>query len=240
MLGLVGESGCGKTSLARALTRLVRADAGVVRLGGVEFSALSGRALREARREMQMIFQHPAASLNPRMRVADILAEPLRHHRLASAVELPGRVVEALKQVGLAAGDREKYPHELSGGECQRVAIARALLSRPSLLVADEPVSSLDATVQSGILRLLLELSQSQRFGMLLISHDLAVVRSVSDRCAVMRAGRIVETGDTERLFGAPAHPYTRALIAARPARPGGGAPGGIRTPDPQVRSLVL
>ncbi len=213
-LGIVGESGSGKSTLARLVMALEAPTSGSVRLLGGDLSALPPAELMAARRDFQMVFQDPYGSLDPRQRVQRIVAEPLLK---TSASEAKERVAEALDAVGLRASDAAKYPHEFSGGQRQRIAIARALITRPKLIVADEPVSALDVSVQAQVLNLLADLQQ--RFGVtyLFISHDLAVVDHVCDEVAVMYAGRIVEQGAPEVLFRASAHPYTRALIAALP-----------------------
>jgi peptide/nickel transport system ATP-binding protein len=211
-LGIVGESGSGKSTLARLVMALEPPTAGRVLMLGRELGALPPAALREARRDFQMVFQDPYGSLDPRQTVARIVAEPLPR---LPAGERDARVAEALQAVGLRAGDAAKYPHEFSGGQRQRVAIARALITRPKLIVADEPVSALDVSVQAQVLNLLADLQQ--RFGVayLFISHDLAVVDHVCEDVAVMFAGRVVEHGPSAVLFRAAGHPYTRALIAA-------------------------
>ena len=213
-LGIVGESGSGKSTLARLVMALETPTSGRVSLLGCDLNALSPSELMAARRDFQMVFQDPYGSLDPRQRVQRIVAEPLLTIGSAEATE---RVGEALDAVGLRASDASKYPHEFSGGQRQRIAIARALITRPKLIVADEPVSALDVSVQAQVLNLLAELQQ--RFGVtyLFISHDLAVVDHVCDEVAVMYAGRIVEQGSPDVLFRASAHPYTRALIAALP-----------------------
>ena len=213
-LGIVGESGSGKSTLARLVMALEAPTSGKVRLLGQDLNALSPGALMKARRDFQMVFQDPYGSLDPRQRVQTIVAEPLL---TTGAGEANERVAEALDAVGLRASDAAKYPHEFSGGQRQRIAIARALITRPKLIVADEPVSALDVSVQAQVLNLLADLQQ--RFGVtyLFISHDLAVVDHVCDEVAVMYAGRIVEQGSPDVLFHASAHPYTRALIAALP-----------------------
>ena len=222
-LGLVGESGSGKSTLARLVMALEPPSAGSVQVLGRDLNALDRRALRAARRDFQMVFQDPFASLDPRQRVGRIVAEPLM---AADASATRARVAEALDAVGLHAADAAKYPHEFSGGQRQRIAIARALITRPRLIVADEPVSALDVSVQAQILNLFADLQQHFGVTCLFISHDLAVVDQVCSQVAVMHAGRIVEQGPAEALFGAPAHPYTRALLASHTpaATPGASA----------------
>jgi peptide/nickel transport system ATP-binding protein len=214
-LGIVGESGSGKSTLARLVMALEAPSAGSVRLLGRDLHALPSAELRAARRDFQMVFQDPYGSLDPRQRVARIVAEPLVGVDSADARR---RVGEALDAVGLRASDAAKYPHEFSGGQRQRIAIARALITRPRLIVADEPVSALDVSVQAQVLNLLAQLQQQFGVTYLFISHDLAVVDHVCDEVAVMRAGRIVEHGTTEQVLQQPAHEYTRALLAAVPS----------------------
>ena len=218
VLGLVGESGCGKSTLARSIVRLVEPAGGTIRFDGQDITRLGGKALRPVRARMQMIFQDPYASLNPRMTVFDAIAEPMLVHKLATRAELPTRVGELMEQTGLARRQMRKYPHEFSGGQRQRVAIARALATNPELIVADEPVSALDVSVQAQILNLLMELCREKRLTMIFISHDLAVVRHVADRIAVMYLGRIAELGPANAIFEQPRHPYTQALLSAIPA----------------------
>jgi len=217
VLGLVGESGCGKTTLARAVMRLVPTTAGRIRFDGVDLGALTPRALRAIRPRFQMIFQDPYASLNPRMTVFDAIAEPILVHGLAKRNEIAARVSELMEHVGLAARYVKKYPHEFSGGQRQRIAIARTLALDPKLIIADEPVSALDVSVQAQILNLIAGLSKHHDLTLVLVSHDLAVVRHLSHRIAVMYLGKIVEIGDAETVFNAPLHPYTQALLNAIP-----------------------
>jgi oligopeptide transport system ATP-binding protein len=217
VFGLVGESGCGKSTLARAIVRLTPVTGGRIAYDGRDLLALDPAALRHVRREIQLIFQDPYASLNPRMTVYDAIAEPLLVHRLASRAEAPGRVSALMEKVGLAARDVRKYPHEFSGGQRQRIAIARALALGPRLIIADEPVSALDVSIQAQILNLIANLCRDQRLTLVFISHDLSVVRHISNRIAVMYLGKIVEIGPTESVFSNPAHPYTRALLNAIP-----------------------
>ena len=213
-LGLVGESGSGKSTLARLVMALERPTAGRVTLLGQDLNGLPKRALRAARRDFQMVFQDPYGSLDPRQRVGRIVAEPLAAMPGADA---RARVAESLDAVGLRASDADKYPHEFSGGQRQRIAIARALITRPRLIVADEPVSALDVSVQAQVLNLLQDLKEAFGVTYLFISHDIAVVDHVCDEVAVLYAGRIVERGTPEVLFRAAAHPYTRLLMAAVP-----------------------
>jgi len=212
---VVGESGCGKSTVARALLRLIEPDAGEIRLGGQDLRALHGEALRRMRSRLQMVFQDPYGSLNPRQRIGAQLAEPLRLHGQAGSLDV--QVPLWLERVGLPAEVAQRYPHELSGGQRQRVAIARAVAVQPRLLVCDEPVSALDVSVQAQILNLLRELCQSLGLSCLFISHDLRVVRYMAERIAVMQNGRIVELAQTDRLWSAPEHPYTRQLLASLP-----------------------
>ncbi len=216
-LGLVGESGCGKTTVARLVLRLEKPSAGSVRFDGEDLLALRAAALRAKRRELQIVFQDPMSSLNPRMTVGEILAEPLHVHRVASGAALDARVAELLEQVGLPASWRQRYPHEFSGGQRQRIGVARAIALGPKLVVCDEAVSALDVSVQAQVLNLLLELRARLGLAYLFISHDLSVVRHVSDHVAVMYLGQIVEEAPTAALFERPAHPYTRALLSAIP-----------------------
>lgn len=217
ILGLVGESGSGKSTLGRSIMRLVDSQSGEILLEGRDLRLLSDRALKEARRDFQMIFQDPYASLNPRMTVFDALAEPLLVHGLATRKTVKEKVNQLMDDVGLDRRAVRKYPHEFSGGQRQRIAIARALALEPKLVIADEPVSALDVTIQAQILKLLLDLAQRHNLTMLFISHDLAVVRYLCDRVAVMQAGEIVETAETEALFANPQHPYTQKLLSAIP-----------------------
>ena len=221
-LGVVGESGSGKSTLARLAMALETPTAGSVRLLGRDLNALPAEELRRARADFQMVFQDPYGSLDPRQKVARIVAEPLAAQGGASHAEQRRRVAETLEAVGLRAADLDKYPHEFSGGQRQRIAIARALVTRPRLIVADEPVSALDVSVQAQVLNLLLDLQAEFGITYLLISHDLAVVDHICAEVAVIYLGRIVEQGAPELLFRAAAHPYTQALLAAVPrAQPG-------------------
>ena len=213
-VGIVGESGSGKSTLARLVMALEAPTSGSVKLLGRDLNALAPSELLSARRDFQMVFQDPYGSLDPRQRVARIVAEPLVG---ADVHDARGRVAESLDAVGLRASDADKYPHEFSGGQRQRIAIARALITRPKLIVADEPVSGLDVSVQAQVLNLLADLQQQFGVTYLFISHDLAVVDQVCDEVAVMRSGRIVESGPTEQVLRQPSHAYTRALLGAIP-----------------------
>ncbi|MBT7162693.1 MAG: ABC transporter ATP-binding protein, partial [Victivallales bacterium] len=227
-LGLVGESGSGKTTTGRAILRAIQPTSGSARFhfedGTVDVATLPERNLKPLRTRMQMIFQDPFSSLNPRMTVKDIVAEPLVIHRLARGSELDDRVDDMLRKVGLMPEHRNRYPHAFSGGQRQRIGIARALIMRPSFVVADEAVSALDVSVQAQVINLLHDLQQELGLTYLFIAHDLSVVRHICDRVAVMYAGRIVELAPCEELFAEPRHPYTRALLSAVP------------NPDPDTR----
>ena len=216
-LGLVGESGCGKSTLCRTVMQLLRPTSGSVRFEGREIAGLSRRELRPVRREMQMIFQDPYASLNPRKRVGQIVGDPLRLHGMATGRELKMQVQELLERVGLSSEHYNRYPHEFSGGQRQRIGIARALALRPKLIVADEPVSALDVSIQAQIINLLDDLQDEFGLTYIFVAHDLGVVRHVSDRIAVMYLGKVVETAPADQLYSAPVHPYTQALLSAVP-----------------------
>ncbi|WP_394708394.1 ABC transporter ATP-binding protein [uncultured Desulfuromusa sp.] len=220
-LGLVGESGCGKSTAGKLILQLLQPDSGEVLFSGEELTGLSAKQMRPYRRHLQMIFQDPFSSLNPRMTVGAILREPLLIHRLAPPRQLRDRVIELLEKVGLSAEHEQRYPHEFSGGQRQRVGIARALAVEPQLIIADEPVSALDLSVQAQILNLLQKFQKEQGLSYIFIAHDLAVIEHVSDRIAVMYLGKIVELTNAEELYKNPRHPYTEALLNAVP------------TPDP-------
>ncbi|WP_281349923.1 ABC transporter ATP-binding protein [Paenibacillus tengchongensis] len=215
--GLVGESGCGKSTFGRVLLRLQSATDGEVLFGGRNIHAVSQKDLRKLREEMQIIFQDPFGSLNPRFLVNDIIGEPLRIHRSMSAREIDARVVELMELVGLDASRRNRYPHEFSGGQRQRIGIARAIALNPQFIVADEAVSALDVSVQSQVINLLMRLQRELGLTFLFIAHGLNVVRHISDRVGVMYLGKLVEVAETEALFAAPLHPYTAALLSAIP-----------------------
>ncbi len=215
--GLVGESGSGKTTTGRCLLRLIEPDSGEVRFRGEDVLAFSKARLREARRDMQIVFQDPYSSLNPRMRAGTIVEEPLVIHRIGDRASRRARVEELFELVGLDASQLARYPHQFSGGQRQRIGLARALALNPSLIVADEPVSALDVSVQAQVVNLLMDLQARLKLTYLFIAHDLRLVRHICSRVAVMYLGRIVEMGTTEALFAAPAHPYTQALLSAIP-----------------------
>ncbi len=223
-LGLVGESGCGKSTLARTILRLYEPTSGTIRLNGTDISHMKGDALRRLRPQMQMIFQDPYSSLNPRMSVYDTIAEMLRVHKVVPAEELPARVEQLLTMSGLTMDIAERFPGEFSGGQRQRIGIARALSLNPAFIVADEPVSALDVSIQAQIINLLKELQDKYNLTYLFISHDLSVVEHISDTVGVMYLGNLVEYGATPDIFSHPLHPYTQALFSAIPI------------PDPTIR----
>ena len=223
-LGLVGESGCGKSTLGRALNRLEKPTDGTVLFEGKDIAHASGKELLRFRRDIQMIFQDPYSSLNPRMTIGEIVREPLLVHRVGTKAEQVEKVRDLLEIVGLARDTLERYPHEFSGGQRQRVGLARALTLEPKLVIADEPVSALDVSVQSQVLNLMVRLQRERNLTYIFISHDLSVVEYISDAIAIMYLGKIVEVGPVESIFERPAHPYTRALIEAIPV------------PDPRQR----
>jgi oligopeptide transport system ATP-binding protein len=223
-LGVVGESGSGKTTLARCLLRLIQPDAGSIRFDGNEISTADRKSLQRMRRRMQMVFQDPYSSLNPRVKVGAAIAEPARVHGIVPDDAVDQHVQRLLGLVGLAPGTVDRYPRQLSGGQRQRVAIARALSLNPEFLIADEPVSALDVSIQAQILNLLEDLVDSLHLTMIFIAHQLSVVRHISDRVAIMYLGRIIETGPTSEIFERPQHPYTAGLLAAAPV------------PDPKKR----
>lgn len=215
--GLVGESGCGKTTIGKGILRLHEATGGEVLFEGKNLLALSPKELRSARRDMQIIYQDPYSSLNPRLTIGEIIGEPLEIHHIASGDEKKARVLELMSCVGLDASSYGRYPHEFSGGQRQRVGIARALSLNPKLIVCDEPVSALDVSIQSQILNLLEDLQEKLELTFLFIAHGLTVVKHLSDRIGVMYLGRMIELADSGELFAAPAHPYTKALLSAIP-----------------------
>jgi peptide/nickel transport system ATP-binding protein/oligopeptide transport system ATP-binding protein len=226
-LGLVGESGCGKSTVARSVLRLVEPSSGSIVLDGIDITRLGKSELRPHRRSMQIVFQDPFASLNPRMTAGDIVGEPLSVHGLASGRQKQERVVELFAQVGLRPDQMRNYPHQFSGGQRQRICIARALSLHPKLIVCDEPVSALDVSIQAQVINLLIDLQRKHDFSYLFIAHDLAVVAHISHRVAVMYLGRIVEIAEKREIFAHPRHPYTQALLASVPVA------------DPRARRLA-
>nr|MCU0792234.1 ATP-binding cassette domain-containing protein [Opitutaceae bacterium] len=216
-LGLVGESGCGKSTLGKTIVRLNQPTSGSIHFNGADLAPLGQRALKPLRRELQMVFQDPAASLNARQSIGEILAEPFAIHGVGTPADRAARVAKLLDRVGLPAAAAERFPFEFSGGQRQRIGIARALALNPKLIICDEPVSALDVSVQGQVLNLLLDLQRELGLSYLFIAHDLAVVKHVSDRVAVMYLGHIVEMADADELYRRAAHPYTRALISAIP-----------------------
>jgi peptide/nickel transport system ATP-binding protein len=217
-LGLAGESGCGKSTVARLLTGLIAPTSGSIRYAGEEFSSLSSEGLSRFRKEVQMIFQDPFSSLNPRMRVSEIIAEPLAIQRIGTAAERRERVASLMERVGLSGDQLQRFPHEFSGGQRQRIGIARALAASPRLIIADEPVSALDLSIQAQIINLLQDLKGELGLSFLFITHDLSVLKHLSDRIAIMYLGRIVETGSRDDVLSGTLHPYTEALLSAIPS----------------------
>ncbi len=222
-LGLVGESGSGKTTIGRTIVRLYKPTGGQMWFNGVDLAALKGEQLRQMRQRVQMVFQDPYASLNPRFTIGSLIAEPMHIYKVASGTEIRDRTAELLRVVGLRSEYIDRYPHEFSGGQRQRIAVARALAINPEFVIADEPVSALDVSIRAQVLNLLQSLQKQFNLTYLFVSHDLGVVRHVADRIAVMYLGRIVELADRDELYSAPKHPYTRALLSAVPI------------PDPQI-----
>jgi oligopeptide transport system ATP-binding protein len=217
-LGIVGESGCGKSTLGRAVLQLLPATAGAIAWLGRDLATIDGAAVKAARERMQIVFQDPLASLDPRMTAGDIIAEPLRNYQPAlNKAGVTARVREIMAQVGLSPALMNRYPHEFSGGQCQRIGIARAMILKPKLVVCDEPVSALDVSVRAQVVNLLMDLQRAFGLSMLFISHDLAVVRHISHRVLVLYLGRVMELADRDDLYRQPRHPYTQALIAAVP-----------------------
>jgi oligopeptide/dipeptide ABC transporter ATP-binding protein len=217
-LGVVGESGCGKSTLARTLLLLEEANSGTAKFEGRDLFKLTGWRLKEIRQRIQVVFQDPYAALNPRMRVDEILSEPLKvHPKTLPKEQWPKRIRELLEQVGLRAEYANRYPHEFSGGQLQRIGVARALALNPDVLILDEPVSALDVSIQAQVINLLEELQKNLRIAFIFIAHDLSVIRHISHRVGVMYLGRIMEMGETEDIYEQPAHPYTRALLSAEP-----------------------
>ncbi|KCB43108.1 ABC transporter ATP-binding protein [Bordetella hinzii] len=227
-LGLVGESGCGKSTVARTLLRLIEPDAGSIVFDGQDIRRASAQAMRALRRRVQIVFQDPYASLNPRRTVRQALSEPLRVHRMGSAAEIARKVEAAIVEVGLPAAALDRYPHEFSGGQRQRIGIARALVLDPELIVADEPVSALDVSVQAQILQLLERLKRDRGLSFVFVSHDLGVIRHFCDTVCVMYLGRIIETGPTAQVLDRPRHPYSRVLRDSSPV------------PDPKARIRLM
>lgn len=228
--GLVGESGCGKSTTGRAILRLQEHTSGEIRFAGRDISGLPYTEMRQLRRKMQMVFQDPYASLNPKKTILQILTEPLRVHGLYAPEERVQKAIEMLEIVGLSEYHLHSYPHEFSGGQRQRIGIARAVILQPELIIADEPVSALDVSIQSQVINLLLQLQRDFHLTYIFISHDLGVVRHMTDRVGVMYLGKLVEQAKTEELFRSPKHPYTRALLSAVP----------IRHPDEEKERVVL
>ena len=222
-VGLVGESGSGKSTMAKVMMRAIRPTAGHLQFDGTDLAALDPRALKPVRRRLQMVFQDPYASLDPRLRIRESVAEPLLAHRVGSRAEISARVAELLAIVGLPEDAGARYPHQFSGGQRQRIAIARALALEPDMLIADEPVSALDVSIQAQIVNLLRDIQRERGITYLVIAHDLALVHQISDRIAVMYLGRIVEEGSADDLVAEPAHPYTVSLLAATPVPEVGG-----------------
>lgn len=216
-LGIVGESGCGKSTTGRTIMRLIEPTEGSIKFDEIELSTLSKKEMRNTRRDIQMVFQDPYASLNPRHSVEKILEEPLIVHGIGSSVERKQKVRELLEIVGLSVHHAKRYPHQFSGGQRQRIGIARALMTNPKLIIADEPVSALDVSIQSQVLNLMQKLQEDLKLTYIFISHDLGVVRHISDKVGVMYLGRMVELADSESLYKEPLHPYTQALLSAVP-----------------------